>query len=215
MAHAQYLRAPAIPLVRQVIGRASPYRTRHRAPVRRNAASPRRAPRGPNGRRPPRHRGPARRPGPDSRRPAPSWRNAGYRVVFKDRPFALRAPSQAGYDNIDLDVPKAVPGAQLDESPYEITYNGVAGIGLEFHTPMGRAAGRTAQACLDGSRSDVLPDKVGREELDQAQTIHVGTVLCTQTTDGNLAMLEITGMSPNHESEMPNHATRLTLWKKS
>ncbi|GGU89091.1 hypothetical protein GCM10010211_64500 [Streptomyces albospinus] len=140
--------------------------------------------------------------------------NAGYRVVFKDRPFALRAPSQAGFNNIDLDVPKAVPGAQIDESPYEITYNGVSGIGLEFHTPMGRAAGRTAQACLDGSRSDVLPDKVRREELDKGQTIHVGTLLCTTTTDGNLAMLEITGMSPNHESEMPDYATRLTLWKK-
>ncbi|MGD3110441.1 serine/threonine-protein kinase [Streptomyces sp. YGL11-2] len=141
--------------------------------------------------------------------------NAGYQVVFKDRPFALRAPSQAGFNNIDLDVPKAVPGAQIDMSPYEITYNGVSGIGLEFHTPMGRATARTAQACLDGSRSDVLPDKVRREELDKGQTIHVGTLLCTQTTDGNLAMLEITGMSPNHESEMPDYATRLTLWKKN
>ncbi|MEW1675282.1 protein kinase [Streptomyces noursei] len=141
--------------------------------------------------------------------------NAGYRVVFKDRPFALRAPSAAGFNYIDLDVPKAVPGAQIDESPYEITYNGVSGIGLEFHTPMGRSTGRTAQACLDGSHSDVLPDQVRREELDKGRTIHVGTLLCTETTDGNLAMIEITGMTPNRESEMPNFATKVTLWEKS
>ncbi|MER7990160.1 serine/threonine-protein kinase [Streptomyces noursei] len=141
--------------------------------------------------------------------------NAGYRVVFRDRPFALRAPSTAGFNNIDLDVPKAVPGAQIDESPYEITYNGVSGIGLEFHTPMGRSTGRTAQACLDGSHSDVLPDQVHREELDKGRTIHVGTLLCTETTDGNLAMIEITGMTPNRESEMPNFATKVTLWAKN
>ncbi|MGG2462670.1 protein kinase domain-containing protein [Streptomyces sp. RGM 3693] len=140
--------------------------------------------------------------------------NAGYQVAFKDRPFALRAPSEAGFNYIDLDVPKSVPGTQIDESPYEITYNGVSGIGLEFHTPMGRSTGRTAQACLDGSHSDVLPDKVRREELDKGQTIHVGTLLCTETTDGNLAMIEITGMSPNHQSNMPDFATKVTLWKK-
>ncbi|MEK2475477.1 serine/threonine-protein kinase [Streptomyces noursei] len=140
--------------------------------------------------------------------------NAGYQVVFKDRPFALRAPAAADFNYIDLDVPKAVPGAQIDEAPYEITYNGVSGIGLEFRTPMGRSTGRTAQACLDGSHTDVLPKQVRREELDKAQTIHVGTLLCTETTDRNLAMVEITGMSPNHESNMPDFATKVTLWKK-
>ncbi|MFE3769758.1 protein kinase [Streptomyces sp. NPDC059122] len=146
--------------------------------------------------------------------PATPDGNAGYQVVFKDRPFALRAPSMAGFNYIDLDVPKSVPGAQIDESPYEITYNGVSGIGLQFHTPMGRSTGRTAQACLDGSHADVLPDQVRRDELDKGQTIHVGTLLCTETTDGNLAMIEITGMSPNHESDMPDFATKVTLWKK-
>nr|WP_272921595.1 serine/threonine-protein kinase [Streptomyces sp. SID8354] len=140
--------------------------------------------------------------------------SAGYQVVFKDRPFALRAPTAAGFNYIDLDVPKSVPGAQIDTAPYEITYNGVSGIGLEFHTPMGRSTGRTAQACLDGSHADVLPDKVSREELDKGRTIHVGTLLCTETTDGNLAMIEITGMTPNHESNMPDFATKVTLWKK-
>ncbi|MFI1203756.1 serine/threonine-protein kinase [Streptomyces sp. NPDC020883] len=140
--------------------------------------------------------------------------SAGYQVAFKDRPFALRAPAAADFNYVDLDVPKVVPGAQNDESPYEISYVSVAGEGLTFRTPTGRSTGRTPQACLDGSHTDVLPKTMGREELDKGRTIHVGTLLCTETTDGNLAMIEITGMTPNTASEMPDYATKVTLWKK-
>ncbi|ANZ18369.1 serine-threonine protein kinase [Streptomyces noursei ATCC 11455] len=149
---------------------------------------------------------PAQTPSPDQ--------NAGYQVVFKDRPFALRAPAAADFNSIDLDVPKAMPGVQGDDSPFEISYVSVAGEGLTFRTPMGRSTGRTAQACLDGSHTDVLPKTMKREELDKGRTIHVGTLLCTETTDGNLAMVEITGMTPNTASEMPDFATKVTLWKK-
>ncbi|MCK7623889.1 serine/threonine protein kinase [Streptomyces sp. RS10V-4] len=141
--------------------------------------------------------------------------DAGYQVVFKDRPFALHSPAAAGTTSVDLDVPRAETQVQLDDSPYEILYEGVSGIGLEFKTPMGRSTGRTARACQEGARADVLPGQVRREELNKGRTIHVGTLLCTRTTDGDLAMMEITGMTPNAESGMPDFTTKVTLWKKA
>ncbi|KUL35660.1 hypothetical protein ADL22_26610 [Streptomyces sp. NRRL F-4489] len=141
--------------------------------------------------------------------------DAGYQVVFKDRPFALRSPTGAGTTYADLDVPRTETRVQIDDSPYEIQYIGVSGIGLEFKTPMGRSTGRTARACQEGAQADVLPEQVRREDLNKGRTIHVGSLLCTRTTDGDLALMEITGMTPNAETGMPDFATKVTLWKKA
>ncbi|MEJ8645957.1 hypothetical protein WKI68_41590 [Streptomyces sp. MS1.HAVA.3] len=82
---------------------------------------------------------------------------------------------------------------------------------MGVYTPMGKSAGKTPQQCLQGAQSDVLPAKI--EAKDLRGTLPVGALLCTVTTDKRLAMLEVTDITTSH-GNLPDYATRLTLWQK-
>ncbi|MFB7715126.1 hypothetical protein [Streptomyces sp. NPDC056105] len=55
--------------------------------------------------------------------------------------------------------------------------------------------------------------------MDAGKTLTKGMVLCTVTSDDNLAMLRITDVVPDTEQglsgDMPDYVTTLTLWKSN
>ncbi|CAM5647535.1 hypothetical protein GCM10010261_19700 [Streptomyces pilosus] len=144
-----------------------------------------------------------------------------YTTVFENKPLTLRGPNPFTYTVIDLDVPKVVPGAEND---YEVALSPPAGTdliyyhwsgisGLKFVTPTGRSQTTDAKGCRSAVDTDALPGEIdGIDKLDTE--FPKGTVLCTVTTDGKLAMLEITDVTP-HEGNRPDYATELTLWSIS
>ncbi|BCM64972.1 hypothetical protein EASAB2608_00306 [Streptomyces sp. EAS-AB2608] len=134
--------------------------------------------------------------------------DAGYAVVFKDRPLALRSPSGANIVTVDLDVPQVVQ----DTPGREIKLSEISGGRWEFYTPMGRSTGTTPAECLAGARSDVLPQEI--EAADLRTTIPVGTRLCTVTTDDRLALLKVTRITAATDGNLPDYTAELTLWQK-
>ncbi|WP_326586353.1 serine/threonine-protein kinase [Streptomyces sp. NBC_01294] len=146
-------------------------------------------------------------PAPTPSASAAASDDSGYTVVFRDRPFALRSPSGANIVEADLDVPQVVQ----DTPGREIQLSEISGGGWEFYTPMGKSAGKTPQQCLQGAQSDVLPAEIKAKDL--RGTLPVGALLCTITTDKRLAMLEVTDITTSH-GNLPDYATRLTLWQK-
>ncbi|MFJ5901555.1 serine/threonine-protein kinase [Streptomyces sp. NPDC093064] len=135
--------------------------------------------------------------------------SADYAVKFKRKPFTIRP---GGWSEVDLDVPKVDSnGAFKAKEETEIQYidSFAYSTPLVFLTPTGISDGTTPEACKSGAETNVLPPALDRDEL--TTTIHKGTVLCTVTTEGNLAMLEITKIV--ERSTYPDYITRLTLWK--
>ncbi|WP_329198058.1 serine/threonine-protein kinase [Streptomyces sp. NBC_01435] len=150
----------------------------------------------------------------ESASPGPSAQQSGYRVIFKNRPFALRAPAEASVIGVDLDEPRISGPGEFTDSDDELELSEVLGGGWTFRTPMGKSTGATPEACLQGSQSDVLPSEVGEKELQRGQTLPVGTRLCTVTSDGNLAMLRITKVEQRATNDLPDYFTELTLWQR-
>ncbi|GAA3175036.1 MULTISPECIES: serine/threonine-protein kinase [Streptomyces] len=134
-----------------------------------------------------------------------------YKVLVKDRPFALRAPRDSNSTGVDLDVPR-VTGGEVDYDADEIEIGDVLKDRWEFRTTMGKGAGETPEKCLEGAQSNALPSSVDEQEF--AKTIPVGTLLCTVTDQHNLAMLKVTAVTPTHDGDLPDVETRLTVWKK-
>lgn len=131
----------------------------------------------------------------------------GYVVVFRDRPLSLRSPGTANIVRVDLDVPQVVQ----DTPGRDIMLSEVSGGRWEFYTPMGKSTGKTPQQCLQGALGDVLPTEIGAQDL--RTTVPVGTLLCTVTSENQLAMLEVTDITAGH-GNLPDYTTRLTLWQR-
>ncbi|MFF9811836.1 serine/threonine-protein kinase [Streptomyces sp. NPDC014006] len=143
----------------------------------------------------------------DSGTPSP---DSGYTAVFTDRTFALRSPGPVAVVQADLDIPK-VHGTSDITSGNEIELDEVSGGRWSFKTPWGKSAGTTPEQCLEGARGNVLPAQIEAEDL--RTTIPVGTVLCTETDEGNLAMLKVTDITAG-AGDLPDYATKLTLFKQ-
>ncbi|MFG3529388.1 protein kinase [Streptomyces sp. NPDC047917] len=158
---------------------------------------------------------------PSSSRPDPKQqpsdtagptRRSGYEVIFKDRPFALRAPAEPNVIGVDLDEPRVSGPGEFTDSDDELELSEVSGGSWTFRTPMGRSTGATPEQCLQGSQSDVLPSEIREKELQRGRTLPAGTRLCTVTSDGNLAMLKITKVEKRATNDLPDYFTELTLW---
>ncbi|MER5934284.1 protein kinase [Streptomyces sp. NPDC002054] len=133
-----------------------------------------------------------------------------YKVVFENRPFAMRFPS-TGYTQGDLDAPKMVPlGA--DSGATELVYSAAAnGKGyqvLKFETPTGLSEGTTPEQCEKAAGGNALSQELDAEMIERYLT--PGAVLCTVTKDKNLAMMKITKVEDN--GGKPDFLTELTLW---
>ncbi|MFD6278765.1 protein kinase [Streptomyces sp. NPDC060209] len=156
--------------------------------------------------------------GPGQGSAAPAGEVA-YTEVFAGKPLTIRAPAYGTGTHVDLDSPKLFPNGRIGEKEdLEMTYQDWSNDDLQFLTPMGRSAGKEPQQCRDGADTDTLPSSVLAEDLKAGEIISKGTILCTVTAEGNLAMLEITDVLPNSvkgdlANELPDFVTKLTLWK--
>ncbi|KFF96189.1 serine/threonine protein kinase [Streptomyces scabiei] len=130
---------------------------------------------------------------------------------FKGQPFVLRTPAE-NYTYIDLDQPSIDTKAEMTDATREMSIqNGQ----WDFETTMGKSEGTTLEQCRTGANTDVLPSYVGPDDFGKDAIISEGSLLCTVTKDGNLAMYEITKLTPGDYSwEVPTVEGKLTLWKK-
>ncbi|MFE2271035.1 hypothetical protein ACFXB4_17520 [Streptomyces lavendulae] len=99
----------------------------------------------------------------------------------------------------------------------ELTYQDWGDADLRFLTPTGRSSGTTPEECRAGVDTDTLPASIPEKDLKQGGPLAKNTILCTVTTDNNLAMLRIIDVQPHTtggaSSDMPDYVTTLTLWK--
>lgn len=134
-----------------------------------------------------------------------------YKVVFQDQSFALRWPS-TGYTKFDLDAPQAVPSG-ADSSRMEMSYAQVGGVRdnyeLHFETPTGVSEDADPAHCKTSAGANALSAKI--EAAQVAKQIVPGTILCTVTKEGKLAMMRIVQVDAN--DGRPDFLTRLTLWE--
>ncbi|MGW0841305.1 serine/threonine protein kinase [Streptomyces sp. NPDC002787] len=135
-----------------------------------------------------------------------------FTLAFEGQSFVLRTPAQ-NYTYIDLDQPSIDIKAEMRDEAREMSIqNGQ----WSFETSMGKSEGPTLEQCRTGADTDVLPSLVGPEDFGKDAIIPAGSILCTVTKDGNLAMYEITKLTPGEYSwEVPSVEGKLTLWKKS
>ncbi|MGW6686740.1 serine/threonine-protein kinase [Streptomyces sp. NPDC054961] len=160
-------------------------------------------------------------PAPSGPKTAPSASaspKSAYTPVFQDKPLTLRAPSTNTGTYVDLDAPKVVPNGEIGKAQgMELTYQDWSDAGLAFLTATGKSPGGTPEECRDAVATDTLTSKVPGTQLKQGKVLTKGTVLCTVTSDGNLAMLRITDViidtSKGSIGPMPDYVTTLTLWK--
>ncbi|MFE6667675.1 protein kinase [Streptomyces sp. NPDC057697] len=138
-----------------------------------------------------------------------------YTLVFKDKPLIIRAPGWQQTTMMDFDRPKLNPhggSSEDDRKNQEIRYfNGVSV--MEFITPTGKSTAPTPEACRDAVDTNVMQD-LDEDQLEDGKTLAKGTLLCTVTSDNNLAMLKIVGshLVPG-DFTVPGFDTELTLWK--
>ncbi|MFE0743604.1 serine/threonine-protein kinase [Streptomyces goshikiensis] len=153
-------------------------------------------------------------PAPASPTPKPA---AAYTLVFQDKPLTLRAPAFNTGTHVDLDAPKISPSGEIGKTTgVEFTYQDWSDAGLRFVVPLGRSAGTTPEQCRTGVDTDTLPSSVLSRELNEGTFLAKGTVLCTVTSEHNLAMLRITDVrvpAKGASGRMPDHVMTLTLWK--
>jgi hypothetical protein len=139
----------------------------------------------------------------------PPTATARYTAIIKNKPLTIRAGSVS---NVDLDIPKVDPaGDSADTEKVEIQYSDspFETHPLGFLTTMGKSDGTTPEACKSGTETNALPPDIHSSEL--TTILRKGVVLCTVTTDGNLAMLKITEVGDDRHR--PDVVTELTVWR--
>ncbi|MFJ4340637.1 hypothetical protein [Streptomyces sp. NPDC088915] len=124
----------------------------------------------------------------------------------------MRYPS-TGCTDLDLDVPRAAP-AETDSLRAEWTFKQpgllATRYGMYLRTPTGLSTDGTAfEACRSAVDVDALPGEPDEKAVDE--DFAVGSVLCTVTQEGHLAMMEITDVRKNDGA--PDLFGRPTLWK--
>jgi serine/threonine protein kinase len=138
---------------------------------------------------------------------------ATYEQVFAGKAFTIRRPESPNTNYVDFDEPKVDTESTMASDLRDMT---VENAQWDFETTMGKSAGASAEQCREGAKTDVLPNTVASTEFGEKRLISEGTRLCTVTKDGNLAMYEITGLTPGDYSwEVPSVTGTMTLWKIS
>ncbi|MFI5807820.1 serine/threonine-protein kinase [Streptomyces sp. NPDC051561] len=144
--------------------------------------------------------------------PAPP-ETATYTEIFKNKPLTLRTPNSLSSTDVDFDLPKTIVSGSMESDVRDLT---VRDSEWDFASTMGKSAGVTAKECRTGAETNALPDSIGPREFGERGSVPKGTRLCMVTTDGNLALYEITTITPASESsDVPTVVGNLTLWKIS
>ncbi|WP_398684292.1 serine/threonine-protein kinase [Streptomyces akebiae] len=137
--------------------------------------------------------------------------NAQYTAIFEGKSFTLRTPAGSSYVNVDFDKPEVDTEDEMVDTLKDMYLDNSF---WYFDTTMGKSAGTTPQECAEGTGTDVLPSSMDSGAFGEDAEIDKGVRLCTVTKQGNLAMYEITGLTPGEYSwEVPTVQGKLTLWE--
>ncbi|MGW4102097.1 serine/threonine-protein kinase [Streptomyces sp. NPDC004976] len=144
-------------------------------------------------------------------RPVPSA-PPGYRLLFANKPFTFTPPPGDGRANhLDLDVPRstymergALPG------PAEIVYNSDGWLGSILVV-----VGERRTVCTEEQQTAVLSHPLPAAELRLGRQVRVGTVLCSITSNDNVAEAEITQIVPGEGPDgLPTYKGYVTAWER-
>ncbi|MFF6780358.1 protein kinase [Streptomyces sp. NPDC012510] len=149
--------------------------------------------------------------GTDPSAPPTIPENAQYSEVFEGKAFTLRTPTGSDYTYVDFDEPEAdIKGEMADPQRDMKVANG----SWYFETTTGKSSGATPEDCAEGTGTNALPATLDSGYFGEQAEIDKGTRLCTVTKSGNLAMYEITALTPGDYSwEVPTVQGKLTLWE--
>ncbi|MFG2292767.1 serine/threonine-protein kinase [Streptomyces sp. NPDC048603] len=139
-----------------------------------------------------------------------------YTVVFKNKSLKLLAPRSFGdYNDVDLDFPKVAPymqGIKSGDREMQMAYDGV-----KSDTPFGKSKGSTPEECETGAATNPIPNKLGEADVTGAgPQIAKDDLLCTVTSEGNLAMVKIVSVEQSTDTRytVPTYHTEVTLWTR-
>ncbi|WP_432058255.1 serine/threonine-protein kinase [Streptomyces sp. bgisy022] len=144
-------------------------------------------------------------------RPVPSA-PAGYTLLFAHKPFTFAPPPDDDRANhLDFDVPRsttmergALPG------PAELVYNSDGWLGS-----MLVVVGKRTTVCTEEQQTAVLSHPLPAAELRLGRQVKVGTVLCSITSNDNVAEAEITEIVPGDGPDgLPTYKGYVTAWKR-
>ncbi|AZM59503.1 MULTISPECIES: serine/threonine-protein kinase [unclassified Streptomyces] len=146
----------------------------------------------------------------DGGRPVPHAPE-GYRLVFANKPFTFAPPPEPDRaTHLDLDVPRstyleraALPG------PAELVYNSDGWLGS-----MLVVVGERTTICTEEQQTAVLSHPLPAAELRLGRQVKVGTVLCSITSNDNIAEAEVTEIIPGEGADgLPTYKGYVTVWK--
>ncbi|MFF7263438.1 serine/threonine-protein kinase [Streptomyces sp. NPDC008159] len=144
---------------------------------------------------------------------APPAEGAKYTKIVNSVPITVRGPdSSLDSTYVDLDQPLVDPtSSQMDYEDAELRIDGSS---VSFGTSMGEANGSTDKECRAGADQNPYTDSLSAESINRDEQIAKGDYLCTITSDGNLALWEVTEVkSPQDQDYMPDIRGTVTVWK--
>jgi hypothetical protein len=142
---------------------------------------------------------------------------AAPRLLFQNKKFVIRSPVFNTESNVDLDKAVVQPNGPIGGSADdEIDYEAIEGK-MTFFTTFGSSDAATYKSCRESVGTNALPGEIEGSDLNSEKYITKGTVLCTVTKAGNLAMLQFTGVQPGDsgfgDTPLPTYTTLLTVWQ--
>lgn len=134
-----------------------------------------------------------------------------FEPVFEKRPITIATPPTLDTTYVDLDEARVDPTGNIGYGDTELLFRDTS---IQFRTAMAKSTGTTPRECQEAATSNPLPSKLRAGEINDEGAPDEGDVLCTVTTEGDLAMLEVTGMVPaKRDYNVPTVKADLTLWK--
>lgn len=128
-------------------------------------------------------------------------------VKFEDRPLTVNGSGNTLYTSVDLDAPKVKSGPDVYDAEWQY-FQAADKSELSFEEGTGKSVDKTPEKCREAADGAPLRSPVTMRQLPDVMP--VGTLLCTVTTKGDLAMVEITALNPT--DEFYEIVGTLTVW---
>ncbi|MFJ9641708.1 serine/threonine-protein kinase [Streptomyces sp. NPDC101206] len=151
-------------------------------------------------------------PGPS--KTAKTAKKPEYTEVFKDRTLSVPTPALGQFITVDMDEGRVNPKGIIGDRKAELSYYVQS---LRLETPFAKSPGPSPEECRQAVHSAPLPTEVPNTTLTtKASPLAKGDVLCTVTSEGNLARFELTEVRQTGSPvDPPAFSGNLTLWKVS
>ncbi|WP_344629373.1 serine/threonine-protein kinase [Streptomyces glaucosporus] len=170
-------------------------------------------------------------PGPSASRTADAARGSGgktsgspdgeagkprFEPVFEKRRITTVTPfSSLDATDVDMDEGTVDPEGDLEPSETELD---IREGHVSFLKAVGKSRGRTPEECEAAAVTDPIPKWVEGGDINSGKVLDEGDLVCTRTSEGNLAMLEIVELKPvgpdfDPELTVPAVVGDLTVWK--